>query len=323
MFTVKRKLLINICLSLFVVLSTFAQDAKRPSPRSGYSLAYDANRKVVVLFGGQDTSNARLSDTWEWANGIWKPVNVTGPSARMNAAMGYDPNKHLIFLFGGRTETGTENDLWTYDGKLWSKITPSASPVARQLGVMAFDKHTSQFILFGGMDASKNPLGDTWALKNNQWTQIEATGPVARTSACMTYDDALGGVVMYGGYIHSAASKEFWEFKDGAWQDLTQESGPVRIHASLAYDPARRRLLMFGGFGEQTRTDELWEYTDHRWTQVSAGGVAPAPRAEHRSVFIPGKGLFVFGGVIGPDANTRNRGNDSWLYDSRSWKTLE
>jgi hypothetical protein len=48
----------------------------------------------------------------------------------------------------------------------------------------------------------------------------------------------------------------------------------------------------------------------------------PAPRAEHRSVFIPGKGLFAFGGVIGPDPNTRNRGNDTWLYNGDGWVKL-
>jgi N-acetylneuraminic acid mutarotase len=241
----------------------------------------------------------------------------------MNAAMAYDSGKHRLLLFGGRTETGTENDLWSYDGKSWTKINTSASPVARQLGLMAFDKRNAQFVLFGGMDTQKNPLGDTWILKNDQWTQLDAKGPVPRASACATYDDALGAVVIYGGYINNAASKEFWEFKDGAWHDLTQESGPVRIHASLTYDPAKRRLLMFGGFGEQGRTNELWQYADNRWTQLSVAEATPAPRAEHRSVFIPGKGLFVFGGVIGPDPNTRNRGNDTWLYDAKSWKALE
>jgi len=66
-------------------------------------------------------------------------------------------------------------------------------------------------------------------------------------------------------------------------------------------------MLMFGGFGDQGRTNELWEYANNNWSAIHSEGKIPEERAEHRSVFIPGQGLFVFGGVIGPDPNTRNR----------------
>jgi hypothetical protein len=119
-----------------------AQSPGAPSPRSGFSLAFDSNRGVVVLFGGQDSANTRLGDTWEYKAGAWKKIQVEGPAARMNAPMTYDPRKKLICLFGGRTDSGVDNRLWTYDGQEWRKGPEGggAIPVPRQLATMAYDK---------------------------------------------------------------------------------------------------------------------------------------------------------------------------------------
>src|SRR5579862_7000244 len=100
----------------------------------------------------------------------------------------------------------------------------------------------------------------------------------------------------------------------------TDKNGPARFHEAISYDPEKGRILMFGGFNEQERTNELWEYSNKKWSIIDSNKREnPDPRAEHRSVFIPGRGLFVFGGVIGTDPNTRNRGNDTWLYNGNSW----
>jgi hypothetical protein len=175
-------------------------------------------------------------------------------------------------------------------------------------------------LLFGGLDSNKNPLGDTWILKDNQWTTLKDKGPPPRSSHAMAYDDGLGAIVIYGGYVNGTASKEFWEWKDGVWLEATGGEGPARLHESLSYDPDKGRMLLFGGFNERERTNELWEYSNGKWSLIPMDKKkAPEPRAEHRAVFIPGRGLFVFGGVIGPDANTRMRGNDTWVYNGSEW----
>jgi hypothetical protein len=320
----KGRLIIAVSL-YFMTVPALAQNPATPSARSGYSLVYDTNRGVVVLFGGQDSANKRLDDTWEWSEGVWTRIKVPGPAARMNAAMAYDPAKKLAFLFGGRSETGTENDLWAFDGKAWATVKTAVSPPpARQLGTMVFDKGQSAIVLFGGMDVNKKTLGDTWILQDGEWKALNAAGPSPRASHAMAYDEGLRAVIIYGGYIDGAASRESWAYKDGAWRELTNHDGPVRIHAALSYDTEKKRLLLFGGFNERDRTNELWEYANGRWAAVAGeDDKTPAPRAEHRSVFILGRGLFVFGGVIGPDANTRNRGNDTWIYGEGGWRCLK
>jgi hypothetical protein len=321
----KRHFLLIICLIYWTIPQSIAQKNVGPQARSGYSLAYDENRGVVVLFGGQDTASVSLSDTWEWANGVWTNLNIKGPSARINASMAYDTLMKRVVLFGGRTKLGLQDDLWVFDGRNWVKFNTLNAPPVRQLGTMVFDKSLSQLVLFGGMDASKNTLGDTWVLKDSNWVQLNGKGPTPRASHCMTYNNNLGAVFIYGGYIDGNGVNELWELKNGVWHDLTNKSGPGRIHASISYDPDKRRMLLFGGFNEQGRTNELWEYSDQikEWSIIRVENrEIPTPRAEHRSIFIPRQGLFVFGGVIGVDPNTRNRANDTWLYKETGWTKL-
>ena len=293
-----------------------------PSARSGYAIAYDANRDVVILFGGQDSASKKLGDTWEWFKGTWKRINIKGPSSRINSTMTYDAEAKSVLIFGGLTDSGYQNDLWAYDGKSWEKLTISSSPPARQLATMVFDKKQSQLVLFGGMDINRNPMGDTWTMKNNKWKKINIEGPSPRATHSMTYNDDLGTIFLYGGY-DTTILNDLWELKDGNWISLNTKDGPFRCHASISYDQSKKRMLVFGGFGNEGRTNELWQYSNNKWLLIKAKEViVPDPRAEHESVFIPGAGLFIFGGVIGIDPDTRNRGNDTWLYNEESWKKL-
>lgn len=42
-----------------------------PSPRIGHAMAYDEERGVVVLFGGENESGEELNDLWEYDGKIW------------------------------------------------------------------------------------------------------------------------------------------------------------------------------------------------------------------------------------------------------------
>ena len=76
-----------------------------PSGRFGHALAYDSARGRVVLFGGEDSSFNRLSDTWEWDGTAWTDVTPSGanpsPLARAGHALAYDSARGRVVLFGG------------------------------------------------------------------------------------------------------------------------------------------------------------------------------------------------------------------------------
>ena len=56
-----------------------------PAPRIEPAMAYDSQRGVTVLFGGDNGSN--LGDTWEWNGSTWTQLSTKGPTAQPNNDM--------------------------------------------------------------------------------------------------------------------------------------------------------------------------------------------------------------------------------------------
>ena len=50
-----------------------------PDPRFGTAMVYDANRQVVVMFGGAGDT-AAFGDTWEWDGTAWTQRTLAGPT---------------------------------------------------------------------------------------------------------------------------------------------------------------------------------------------------------------------------------------------------
>jgi hypothetical protein len=93
-----------------------------PRARWGAAMAFDSDRKRVVLFGGRyggdDTSDA-LQDTWEWNGNAWsqvKPVDSEQPTKCFHAALDYDPvARKMVLVSGGKS------GFWPVDpGETWT-----------------------------------------------------------------------------------------------------------------------------------------------------------------------------------------------------------
>jgi len=96
-----------------------------PPARDHHALASDEGRGKVVLFGGWD--GKFLDDLWEW-DGTWKRVAARGPSARGGLpSLRYDPVRLAVVLFGGWDDTGPQNDLWSWDGRRWTRLSEAPS----------------------------------------------------------------------------------------------------------------------------------------------------------------------------------------------------
>ena len=79
-------------LLVVVTVATPRADASdAPSPRWGHAMAYDSARDRIVLFGGADSLEDRMADTWEWSGDGWMRLPATGPPPRAYAAMAFDP----------------------------------------------------------------------------------------------------------------------------------------------------------------------------------------------------------------------------------------
>jgi hypothetical protein len=239
-----------------------------PSARNSPAMVYDAERKVVVMFGGDTKQTGSLADTWTFDGTAWKQVATSGPPARTSHALTYDSRRKRVVLFGGSDGPNMLGDTWEWDGTAWTRKS-SSGPAARTLFGLAFDSVRGRTVLYGGTsrlapDAPSH--GDTWEWDGTAWTQAKVTGPSARDHIAMEFDAARQAVVMHGGGMEGTAPGETWTFNGRTWMKLG-ESGPRRRFARLAYDSRARVMLLYGGFDQQP-SNELWRLSGAMWTKL-------------------------------------------------------
>ncbi|MDP1917383.1 MAG: kelch repeat-containing protein [Myxococcales bacterium] len=92
------------------------------------SIAYDADRRVFVMFGGNSASRTaggvQLSDTWvfdpatqAWRAGLNAQVPLLSPMPRAYVGLTWSPIHRAVLLFGGYrniSSTTEDNETWAY-----------------------------------------------------------------------------------------------------------------------------------------------------------------------------------------------------------------
>jgi hypothetical protein len=139
-----------------------------PSLRYDGALAYDAERRLTVLFGGLDFKDNPIGDTWGWNGQIWQQLAAFGPKPRADHRLAYDSSRNCAVLFGGLAASPSAGtlappDTWEWDGKRWTQ-RQDMGPTSRVGAAMDFDSVRSRIVLFGGSSGS----GETWEYM--QWS---------------------------------------------------------------------------------------------------------------------------------------------------------
>ena len=224
--------------------------AHSPSPRAQVSMAYDAARQRVVLFGGLATSTV-LGDTWEWDGNDWTQRFPThAPSPRHSNAIAYDAARQRIVLFGGGGSTAAGfSDTWEWDGTDWTQRSPASAPSARGT-TMAYDAARQRVVLFGGSSIG-GLLNDTWEWDGNTWTQsFPTSSPSARFFHAMAHDARSQRVVLFGGVDFSQPNPVYddtWEWDGVDWTLNTAATGTVHRYGIGLTPDVHGNLVMFGG----------------------------------------------------------------------------
>jgi hypothetical protein len=206
-----------------------------PTGRNASAMVYDAATSQVLLFGGIDTSGTSQNDLWAWNGITWTqliPSNSPGsPSARDDFGMAYDAARSEVVLFGGNDSSGNRNDTWLWNGSNWSQASPATVPPAREAPGMAYNAVLGQTVMFGGTTGGTNYLNDTWVWNGTNWT--EGTTPSGLSGRIapndMTYDAALGQVILYSGI---SPDMDTWEW------GLPANFGSVNVCPSGQTSPA-------------------------------------------------------------------------------------
>ncbi len=170
------------------------------------SIGRDPVRNVVVVHGGISSSGTAFDETLEWDGRDWT-VHVAGdagPGAREGAGLAYEPDTGRMLLFGGAVGFEQRADTWAWDGETWSLVTQTG-PRPRFVSLMTEDRATGDVLLQGGHWVAGNDgdfLADTWRWDGDTWIEITGgDGPGKRVNAPGTWDERLGGIVMFGGGV--------------------------------------------------------------------------------------------------------------------------
>ena len=303
-----------------------------PSPRVFPAMAYDEDRKVVVLFGGTYTDavpTILLGDTWEWSSTTqWTfkraadPLGATTPSARSGHTLTYDPIRQRTVLFGGNDEDGPCaeywgcGDTWTWDGTNWLEVIGEdplgvLAPLPRSGHRAVFDKKNQVIVLFGGTDADGVELDDLWIWNGAQWTHISQEpastfrAPEARANHILIYDEFREEIILAGGEVTQTSNDTVF---DQTWQMPLHTSPQPGYLFEINYREAQGAASMDCIGVGQTCAIESVQF------MASAGGEG-SPTDEH------GAALFVWNGVTFSQEATNNGAtgaNEQAFFDQDS-----
>jgi hypothetical protein len=191
---------------------------------------------------------------------------------------------------------------------------------------LAYDARRGRTVLFGGSDAARRTLGDTWEWDGSAWTKAADSGPPARFQHVMTYDAARGRVVLFGGSGDTRYDRanpggsllgDTWEWDGASWTLAASEGPPRRDHHAMAFDASRAKVVLFGGWDGQRFLGDTWEW-DGAWKPIEATG--PSARGGLPSLGYHGtwKTVVLYGGW-----DDKGPATDLWRWDGRNWTRLE
>lgn len=161
------------------------------------------------------------------------------------------------------------------------------------------------------------------AQTTGNWTQqLPNTIPTPRQGAGMTYDSALGQIVMFGGGSGQAVLSDTWVFNGSNWiQKPPIPSPPPRSSPAMAYDPVHGQVVLFGGnvftsngTGSVSLTD-TWTWDGVQWSAQSPAASPPALNALPAMAFDAARGQMIL--LLGDNFTT-----ETWTWSGSNWTRL-
>jgi len=281
-------------------------EGPHPAPRYAASLAYDAARRVYVLFGGQNGS-VSYDETWIFNGEHWTQTSPAHrPPPRRSAAMAYDPQLNAIVLYGGLVPNGAEgsvaSDTWTWDGVDWTEASAdNHGPGPRAGSGMVTAGHG--VILFAGHFWNTQYFGDAWTWEGKAWVRADgAPRPPGRGDPAIAWNPDDSSLFVYGGLGArpdagpgnlGVALDDAWSMKNGAWSQLRGSGPPTTVNASAVWDaPTRSVTVIFGDVCPNPVADS-WSWNGESW---KLSRVPVPPRWSAAIAEDPGGRVLVFGG---------------------------
>ncbi len=283
-----------------------------PSVVADHALAYDPDRDVTILYGGNATGWPYEDQTWEFDGTNWLTVTTTTtPTVRYGVSMAYLPNEGVILFGGSDTADMAFNQTWVYTASDWSLVPVVGTvPPSRTYASLVSNPISQTLYLFGGQNSREGTLyNDLWAYENGSWTEVSVSSakPLSRTLTAFTYDALNQQLLLFGGQASDGtALADLWAFDlvTQTWTELDPGGGggdpPPRFTHSLTYDPLLEQTILVGGTpdGGDTLLSDTWHYDSaNGWSEATPTTTLPG-RAYQQAVYTPAGLIFFSNGEV-------------------------
>ncbi|HKS59714.1 MAG TPA: hypothetical protein VJS68_02930 [Thermoplasmata archaeon] len=288
--------------------------------------------------------------TWTYEHATWSNLTASAgtiPHMERNVDMTYDARDGYVLLFGGEVPGNPPQSLantWVFRGGHWSNLTGSlpVSPPERRVGVMSYDSHDGEVILFGGSAPNLAATNDTWIFAGGGWSQATVSGPppIGGGPGLSEFigfvdDPSLGYAVYYDplqSCVPSCASPALWTFRGGTWTNLSGAVSPslrLNLFVAFTYDSSAGYLVALSACQNTPpfpcpREYGTFVFTGTGWKDVPAGSEPPGRNFASWVDDPSDSGVMVLGGCCWIDYAGISVGwQDVWLYTSGGWTEYE
>lgn len=246
---------------------TLQSPGSGPASRADTSIAYDAQRRVTVLYGGVSSAGHWLSDTWEWDGARWRPrpsAHIPPPTQPGFALTAYDPIAHIVLLYqwSNVSPSNWVNQTWAWNGRDWMLMRPAHTP-PQIGGTLAFDGQ--RVILIG--DTSDGDRSETWGWTGSDWSLLATSGFRGYAGAPAAFDQRHGMFIAFGG----GPGDDTWIWDGSNWSRAHPQHSPDAAPQSLVYDPSLKAVVGFAGVGPITG---VYRWTGQDWSAIGSAGRA-------------------------------------------------
>jgi hypothetical protein len=307
---------------------------EKPEPRSDAVIAYDNARGVIVVVGGWAGDSKYFYDTWEYDGFNWKKVDIESPGSPLGSNMAFDEERKIMVLYDW-----DEQQIWEYDGKIWSPIETPNRPIGGSWSAIAYDPTIKKIVLIA--ERNSGETYETWFYDEDDFELIDSSRP--RQNWGMDGNN-IDRVVLPGMVFDRKNSEMILQptynwtfaFKDNKWfAKVTGENSPFPdcfyfltcVDNTIVYDKDRDVIVLInsievwenqksGGKELVSKGDSItWEYQDGAWQKIDTPTILPYVGGFSLAYDEARNVVVLFGGV-NSDGNFLN---DVWEYDGVDW----
>lgn len=292
---------------------------------------------------GLNATNGKFQDSQKQS--FWFMKSTGGPGLRSGFGMTYDSGKEAIILHGGFGRGIEDNraiasmflnspelsDTWIWNGISWMQL--KNSPLTLLNHDLAYCKRKNQNVIFGGWNGSQR-LDKTYLMNEEDWNPANSnngSGPEARESHSMVYDEKRKEIILFGGLTmkievgqftkaNSIALDDTWAWNGSVWTKLHIKGPEPRWGHRIVYDESRGEIVLFGGYdGSKYFNDTwIWDGNSATWSKITTEYFPLARGYQGMTYDTFSEKVLLFGGLTSSDIVL----NDLWEWNGSDWNLI-